>query len=159
MEELGLHRTLDEGQEWEPRDVDGVNGSVIAIAAHPDEENRVALSTEEGVFQSDDAGDSFEQVLSGVPAPALTYAHTGELLVAEGVEEETALKAIDASGEVVKEIPVPSIEEDAISYLAQNPQSENTIMVTTTERDIFYTENGGETWEQQADQGVSLNES
>lgn len=160
MSEIGLHSTFDEGQEWHQSDMDGISGSEIAIAAHPDDENVVSLRTEEGVFQSDDGGDSFEHVISGMPAPALTYAHTGELLAAVGVGENTTIQAIDASGDVVEEIPTPSIdEEDAISFLAQNPQSENTFMVTTFERDIFYTEDGGETWEQQAEQGISLDES
>ncbi|WP_059106218.1 F510_1955 family glycosylhydrolase [Shouchella shacheensis] len=157
MDELGLHRTLDEGQEWNKGDMTGVSGEVIAIAAHPEEESVIALSTTEGAFLSEDAGDSFEQVLSGSPVPAITFSHSGgELLVAEGTEEETRLKVINTSGESEADIPAPAVKsEDALSYLSQNPQSEDTIMVTTMERDIFYTENGGETWEQLAEEGKS----
>ncbi|WP_170032361.1 hypothetical protein [Alteribacillus bidgolensis] len=50
-------------------------------------------------------------------------------------------------------------EEDAIQYIAQNPESSKTIMVTTMERDIFYTEDKGETWEQTAKDGKSQNNS
>jgi len=154
MNELGLHRTLDEGQEWKSLDMNGVEGSVIAIAAHPDQEDIVAVSTEYGAFLSEDAGDTFEQVTSDTPVPALTFAHTGEMLLAKGTEDRSQLKMINLSG-AEQEIPTPALEEeDAISYLAQNPQAEDTFMFTTFERDIFYTENGGETWEKQAEKGI-----
>lgn len=158
MDETGLYMTLDEGQTWHRGDMTGISGSVFAIAAHPDNENVVAISTEEGAFLSEDAGETFEQVLSGLPVMAMTFAFNGELIVAEGTKEETSLKVIGASESF--EIPAPAIKgEDVISYIAQNPQSEETIMLTTMERDIFYSENGGEAWKQLAEAGVSLDES
>lgn len=157
MDEIGLYMTLDEGKTWDESGMTGIIGSVLAIAAHPDNNNVVAISTEEGAFLSEDAGDTFEQVLSGLPVTAVTFTSNGELIVAEGTEEETSLKVIDTSKKF--EVSAPDInEEDAIGYIAQNPQSEETIMVTTMERDIFYTENGGETWRKLVNKGTSMDE-
>ena len=155
MNELSLYRTLDEGEEWEQSNMNGVEGDVLALAAHPDQEDIVALSTEYGLYISEDAGNTFENLIYNVPVPALTFTHTGEILLAEGIGGGSKLKMINLSGEE-RVISTPTIEEeDAISYLSQNPQAKETILITTHERDIFYTENQGDTWEKQAKNGLN----
>lgn len=159
MEDTGLYVTTNEAKDWEKGDMDGVSGNIIAIAAHPNKKGIVAVSTDEGVFLSQDAGDTFEQVLEGSPVPALTFTHDGKVLAAEGIGKETTLQVIDSSGET-QQIPAPEIkEEDAISYIAKNPQSPETLMFTTMERDIFHTTDNGETWEQTVQDGKSQNNS
>lgn len=57
-----------------------------------------------------------------------------------------------------QEIPAPEIkEEDAVSYIANNPRSSETIMLTTMGRGIFFTEDSGEKWEQNVKEGKSQN--
>lgn len=159
MKDTGLYVTTNEAKDWEKGDTDGVSGNIIAIAAHPEEKSTVAVSTEEGVFLSQDAGDTFEQVLDDSPVPALTFTYDGRVLAAEGTGEKTTLQVIDSSGET-QQIPDPEIkEEDAIQYIAQNPESSKAMMVSTMERDIFYTEDNGETWRQTVKEGKSQNNS
>ncbi|RSL29825.1 glycosyl hydrolase [Salibacterium salarium] len=159
MEDTGLYVTTNEARDWEKGDMDGVSANIIAIAAHPAEKSTVTVSTEKGVFLSQDAGDTFEQVLDGKPVPALTFTHEGKILAAEGIGEETTLQVIDSSGET-QQIPAPEIkEEDAIQYIAQNPKSSKTMMVTTMNRNIFYTEDNGESWKKTVEEGKSQNNS
>ncbi|WP_158736703.1 F510_1955 family glycosylhydrolase [Alteribacillus sp. YIM 98480] len=159
MEDTGLYVTTNEAKDWDKGDMGGVSGNIIALAAHPEEKSTVAVSTEEGVFLSQDAGDTFEQVLDVSPVPALIFTHDGKMLAAEGIGEKTTLQVIDSSGET-EQMPEPDIkEEDAIQYIAQNPESSKTIMVTTMERDIFYTEDNGESWEKTVKEGKSQNNS
>ncbi|MFC2948079.1 F510_1955 family glycosylhydrolase [Virgibacillus sediminis] len=159
MDDTGLYMTTNEAGDWEKGSMNGVSGEIIAMAAHPEEQSTVAVSTEKGVYLSQNAGDTFEQVLDGSPTPALTFTHDGKMLAAKGIGKETTLQVIDLSGEK-QQIQAPEIkEEDAISYIAQNPQSAETFMVTTFKKDIFYTEDSGETWEQTAKEGESQNNS
>ncbi|RSL33304.1 glycosyl hydrolase [Salibacterium salarium] len=159
MEDIGLYVTTNEAQDWEKGDMDGVSGNVRAIAAHPEQQGIVAVNTEEGVFLSQDAGNTFEQVLSGNTVSALTFTHDDEMIAAVGTGKNTTLQVIDSSGST-QQMPVPEIKaEDAISYIAQNPQSAETLMVTTFEKDIFYTEDNGESWEKTVEEGKSQNNS
>ncbi|SDJ18402.1 F510_1955 family glycosylhydrolase [Alteribacillus bidgolensis] len=98
MEDTGLYLTNNEAKDWKKRDMNGVSGSITSLAAHPDQQGIGAVSTEEGVFLSQDSGDTFEQLLES-PVPALTFTHDGEMLAAKGIGKETTLQAIDSSGE------------------------------------------------------------
>jgi hypothetical protein len=54
-----------------------------------------------------------------------------------------------------KTISIPTLsEEDAISYLAVNPQDSQEIVFTTFQKDIYITNNNGEQWEKIADKGT-----
>ncbi|SFP97549.1 F510_1955 family glycosylhydrolase [Salibacterium halotolerans] len=159
MEDMGLYMTTNEAKDWEKGEMDGISGKIIAIAAHPEEKSTVAVSTEKGVFLSHDAGETFDPVLEGVSVSALTFDHNGKMLAAEGMGEEMSLQVIDSSGDT-QQIPGPDVkEEDAIQYIAQNPESSKTMMVTTMERDIFYTEDNGESWTKTVEEGQSQNNS
>lgn len=154
MPETGLYRSEDE-TSWEQKQMEGLDGEILSLSAHPTDVDQAAVGTIDGVYLSEDQGDTFSPVSTAAPVPALTFLANGDLLYAESTGPDT--KLIVTADDEQTEIPAPDIqEEDSTGYIAQNPAHPETLLVTTTERDIFYTEDLGESWEQQAEDGEEL---
>ncbi|WP_252315411.1 F510_1955 family glycosylhydrolase [Sinobaca sp. H24] len=154
MPESGLYRSEDESS-WELKNMEGLEGEVLSLSAHPTDSDLAAAGTIDGVYLSRNEGDTFAPVSTEAPVPALTFLANGNLLYAEGTGTQTKLIIAD-DGEL-REIPAPDLKEgDSTGYIAQNPKHPDTLLVTTTERDIFYTEDQGNSWEKQADAGEEL---
>lgn len=154
MPETGLYRSEDESS-WEQKQMEGLDGEILSLSAHPTDVDQAAAGTIDGVYLSEDQGDTFSPVSTEAPVPALTFLANGDLLYAESTGPDT--KLILAADDEQTEIPAPDIqEEDITGYIAQNPAHPETLLVTTTERDIFYTEDLGDSWVQQAEDGEEL---
>ncbi|MCI0488290.1 MAG: YCF48-related protein [Blastocatellia bacterium] len=63
----GLYRTADETKGWEKIYINGYNasGRVFTISTHKDRPGKIFAGTEEGLFISDNAGDSWTGVTRG----------------------------------------------------------------------------------------------
>lgn len=155
MDQTGLFYSTDDTKTWSRSEMTGLQGSIFSIAAHPTDEGTVALGTEEGAFLSTDHGQSFDE-LSNSPTTAVAFTPAGEL-VAGNVSDEVALTIFEGETKEPKNFSIPSIEqENAISYIAVNPEDENHISFSTSNKDIYETRNAGESWNQIAEQGTGL---
>lgn len=156
MDESGLYYSIDDAKTWTKSEMNGLQGSIFSIAVHPTDEAIVALGTGEGVFLSNDFGQSFDS-LSDSPATAIAFSPAGELL-AGSVSEEVTLTTFDRETNEQSPLSIPSLnEENAITYIAVNPQDEKQIAFATAEKDIYMTKDAGETWNQIAEKGTGIN--
>ncbi|MBF0706563.1 hypothetical protein IQ283_08060 (plasmid) [Alkalihalobacillus hwajinpoensis] len=154
MEETGLYYTLDDTKTWEKSQMNGVSGQPAAMAVHPTLENIIVISTNEGVFLSEDYGNTFE-ILMDIAATSLALTEGGDLFVGTITEEASLIKVNINSGEE-SALPIPGLSEgDAISYVAINPQDSNEIVFTTFQKDLFLTRENGKHWEQIVTKGVA----
>jgi ligand-binding sensor domain-containing protein len=70
----GLFVTTDEKKGWKPMRIVGADGAVLtkapinALATHPQAQKLIWIGTEEGLFVSKDAGNSFTKVILGEDA-------------------------------------------------------------------------------------------
>ncbi|UCZ53654.1 hypothetical protein LGQ02_02315 [Bacillus shivajii] len=152
MEETGLHYTLNEGETWTKSEMNNLpqasydhgNHPNYFIAVHPYEENVVAVGTSEGLYLSEDYGDTFEAMDVDAPVISMTY-HEDHLYAAVWTGKMELLRlADDGSYEVV---PLPEMDEqDGIQYLAVNPQNESEIVFTTFYGNGYITTDHGEFW-------------
>jgi hypothetical protein len=55
-------------------------------------------------------------------------------------------------------IPSPALaSDDAVSYIAMNPAQPDTLVFATFNRDLYLSEDGGESWQQIAQAGATKN--
>jgi len=157
MDDAGLYYSLDETKTWTKSDMKGLEGQPSAITVHPEKENIVVISTNRGVYLSKDYGNSFNNILEGTPVTSVSFTKEGKLL-AGGMTDKPSLMEINLESGEKKNIPIPTLSEDeAIGYIAVNPNNEKQIVFTTFEKDIYLTDNFGEKWIQIAKQGKGMN--
>lgn len=156
MDEAGLYYSTDDAKTWTKSEMTGLQGSIFSIAAHPTNEATIALGTEEGVFLSRDFGQSFDSI-SDSPTTAIAFSAKGELFAGSASDEVTLTTFASETNES-KTLSIPSLSgENAISYIAVNPQDEKQITFTTAEKDIYMTKDAGESWSQIAEKGTGIN--
>lgn len=156
MDDTGLYYSTDDTDTWKKSEMKGLSGQVSSLAVHPTDRASIALGTNEGIFVSKDFGQSFNQ-LSNSPTTAVTFSITGELL-AGSVSNEFTLSTFDIKTNEQTMLSLPSLNgENAIGYIAVNPQNEKQIIFTTFEKDIFMTEDFGRNWIHLADKGKGIN--
>jgi hypothetical protein len=147
----GLYSSVDEGKTWQQSALEGVKSQPVQIAVHPTAAGTVALATDEGVLLSSNHGSTFEQIGAVVPVTAVAWSPDGKQLVFGA----TKLSAYDVESKQIKELSTPSIEgQDAIAYIAVNPQRRDELAFATYARDIYRSSNAGQTWTQIAQDGA-----
>lgn len=146
----GMYYTLDDGQTWNKSRAEGLGTSPIQVAAHPTEDAEVAVATQRGVYFSSDYGNTFTLMSNSEPISAITFDPDGSRML-YGYQRLYTKNLVD--GVISTLNPPPFSENDAILYLAVNP-IDNDIALATTNLDIFYSEDDGQTWRQIVRQGV-----
>jgi photosystem II stability/assembly factor-like uncharacterized protein len=148
----GIHYSQDDGQTWQQSALHGVTAQPIQMAVHPRDANTVALATEEGLLLSTDYGDSFASAGEGGTVTAVTFYPNGQSLLF-GYQ---TLFSYDLATQQVTALPAPAIAaDDAISYLAVNPAQPDEIALATFNRDIYLSQDGGNTWRSIAEDGMA----
>lgn len=156
MDEVGIYYSTDDTKTWTKSEMTGLQSPIFSIAAHPTNEAIVALGTEKGIFLSNDFGQSFTSV-SDAPTTAVTFSATGEL-VAGSVSGEVIFATYEGDTNEPQTRSIPSLsEENTISYIAVNPQDKKQVTFTTVEKDIYMTNDSGESWSQIAEKGKAVN--
>ncbi|MEW9670128.1 F510_1955 family glycosylhydrolase [Ammoniphilus sp. 3BR4] len=151
MKAPGLYYTQDESKTWNKSDMNGVEGEHFVLAVHPTEESIVALGSEKGLFISKDYGQNFEKIGSN-QVTALQYNLKGDLYVG-GYNGQALLLQLDGSLNQIKEFNIPPLEKDAVAYFAENPKNEKEMVFATYNKNVFLSQDQGNTWEKIADQG------
>ncbi|QHJ70922.1 F510_1955 family glycosylhydrolase [Planococcus halotolerans] len=156
MDDIGLYYSTDDTETWTKSEMTGLQGPVFSIAVHPTDDATVALGTSEGVFLSNDFGETFESV-SDSPTTAVTFSAAGDL-VAGSVSSEVTLTIFDSETNEPQLISIPELnEENSIGYIAVNPQDDDQITFTTVEKDMYMTKDSGDNWIQIAEKGTGIN--
>jgi len=156
MARPGLHFTLDDGKTWKATRGAGLEGDPIAVAVHPDDPKLVAAATSGGIFESADAGQSFQQVGTG-EGTAVHYDLDGKHLWHGSFDGRTArlVRALLRGGPPAS-IPLPRLTQDAVAFIAQNPARRGEYAIATFRRSVFLSKDGGNSWVPIADQGKGL---
>lgn len=149
--QTGLYSSLDDGATWKQSAARGVTGQPIQIAVHPTDSKVVALATDAGLFLSSNYGDTFERVGDAQAMTAAAFDPRGEKLYFGA----NALQVYDLKGKQVSTLPTPTIAaSNAIQYIAVNPAQPHQTIMATFERDMYVSNDGGQTWQQIADDGI-----
>ncbi|TCP28940.1 Beta-barrel assembly machine subunit BamC [Scopulibacillus darangshiensis] len=146
MNAPGLYYTLDDGKSWTKAQAKGLQGKVTAVAVDPKKKNVVAIGTGLGVFYSTDSGKTFKNIFPDENVTALSFGFGGELLAGTFAEKSKMLRIDPNNPGSNLTIELSSVEQDPISYIAQNPKDSKQLVVSTMKNDIFSTNNFGQNW-------------
>lgn len=153
MDEFGVYFTLDDGQTWQGAAASGLEGDMLALAAHPYAASTVAIGTTEGAFLSRDFGGRFEALARDVQAHALHFDLDGNGLWLGSFSGAAHLSRVDLETGTIEPGPSPHWGRDPISYIAQNPASRAEYAIATFGRSVYLSRDAGRTWKQIADRG------
>lgn len=153
MKDTGLYYSLDDTKTWKKSNMNGIEGQIFALAAHPNNDKVIAISTNKGIFISKDNGNTFNKVLDD-PTTAISFSEQGKL-IAGSISSQ--LKLINIETNEAANITIPSLEkDDAIGYIAVNPKNEKHIAFTTFTKNIYISEDQGKNWLKLADEGKGI---
>lgn len=145
----GLHYTLDNGQTWVASAASGLSGNPINLSAHPDDSSRIAIASRDGVYLSNDSGDSF-QTISPTLASAVAFDTSEGTTLYVGYQSLSQYNITDGS---FTNLNTPSLStNEAIMYISISPL-DGRIALATSERDIYLSD--GDLWQQVVNSGFS----
>ncbi len=148
----GLHYSLDGGETWQQSAASGLPAAPIQIAVHPSEPGVIALATQSGLFLSNDFGATFTQVGDAAIVTSVAFDTDGERLLF-GFNRLFSYALSD--GQIVAVPTTPDVNPDqAILYITVNPLDEE-MAFATSNRDIFYSPDNGQSWNQIGKDGTS----
>ena len=156
MKDTGLYFTVDDTKTWTKSEMKGLEGGPASIAVHQTDEKVIAIGTNQGAFLSTDYGNTFESILPNVPTSAIHFKKDNKLIVG-GIEDESVMYEINLDTQEKSVISIPKISnEDAITYIAVNPQNSSEIVFTTFEKQVFLTNDNGTSWTQIVKDGTAV---
>jgi len=119
----------------------GLSGELNSLAVHPDDANVVAAGTEQGLYLSRDAGETFERLVGDVRVFAEAFDLDGEQLWFSTYAGKAGLDRVALkSGAAPETVPIPALGEDAVAYIAQNPAQRDEFAIATFKRSVFVSE-------------------
>lgn len=151
---IGVLRSTDGGGSWESLNEELPGTGVTAVAAHADQPRTLyAFVQSDGLYRSEDAGRSWTRMDSGTGGTIRQLVHsdmegsmqTGWLFA---VTDEGLRRSMDcfcgwrATGEL------PSGDVRDVAYDPSDPER----VYVATAAGVFRSDDGGETWEQAADE-------
>jgi hypothetical protein len=145
----GLFYSNDEGKTWEQSNMQGFSASSIGnMATHPTKSNIIGISTDKGLYFSDNNGDRFKFISKAVPVTFLEFGEDSMLYFAMD-KDYPALYKQDLATENETKLTIPDEinSQNPIMFIASNPKNRDEITVITYKNDIYQTKNKGGTWE------------
>lgn len=147
MPATGLYHSLDDAKTWNKRNMTGINGEVMAVAAHPTDPAIVALVTQTGLFLSKDSGNRFDQVPVAFPVTGIAFDLAGELMIGG----QKALMVKNAS------VAIPKLDQDdALQYISQNPLNAKEMAISTYKKNVYRSTDSGASWTPIAKNGTTI---
>ena len=121
--------------------------SIGNIATHPTKSNMVAISSSQGLYFSDNYGDTFTLITSPNPITTVEF-QEDTLLYVMVDEQEIALyqRELASNNEHTLSLPTNITLQNPILFLTSNPHNRKEIMVVTFQNEFFQTFNFGDNW-------------
>lgn len=143
----GLHYTLDEGTTWNEAAMNKFSSEFISnLAAHPTKKEMIAIGSKEGIFLSNDYGESFELLNEAQMVLSVILTETGGYY--SSYDNETVqLKSFTFEDDEEGTIQLPIEQMSPIIFIAVNPEEPKEIVIATHNNDIYLTKDEGLNWE------------
>lgn len=157
MLQPGLYATQTDGMAWTKAAANGLKAKVNALAVHPSDANIVAVGTVDGLYLSRDAGNHFAPLVGSVQVLAQWFDLDGEHLWVSSYANSPVLSRMSLKeGGANEKIKLPTLDEDAVAFITQNPARHEEFAIATFKRNAYITQDRGATWAQIAKNGTTL---
>lgn len=155
MQQPGIYYTLNDGFTWQRSAARGLNADLNSLAVHPSNPKVVAVGTDNGLYLSNDAGNTFKRTGNGKILAAF-FDLDGKHLWLSKVDGAPGLVRFALNNKSEEKIATPVAQNDAVAYVAQNPAKRNEYAIATLRRSVYLSQDKGKTWKQVADSGRTL---
>lgn len=155
METAGFYYSLDNAASWTRIESPWLSAEITALAVHPEDEGTFAVGTRKELIVVQNFGQSYESVLQ-LPVTSLSFTPDGSALLAGIYDGEARVIRTDLESGDIRDVVVPPMKEDAVSYMSVHPHNPDEMVLTTFERNVYHTRSGGDNWTQIADRGTPL---
>lgn len=149
--EKGLYKSFDDGATWTEAEAENLGESINQIAVHPDNKNIVAAAGRTGIYMSQDAGKSFTKISDQGQGSGLYFSE--EQLYYGLYTGTSSLYVYNLEKESTNKINLPDIGEDAVLFVAQNPENDKQLAIFTVKASSFISKDAGKSWTQVLEKG------
>ncbi|MEO7243743.1 MAG: F510_1955 family glycosylhydrolase [Rubrivivax sp.] len=154
MSQPGLHHTENDGLKWTHAAAKGLGGEIKSLAVHPSDARIVAAGTSDGLYLSRDAAESFERLVPGPQVLGATFDLDGAHLWFSSYAGKATLSRVAlTAGAKPQALAIPSLIEDAVAYIAQNPVRRGEIAIASFKRNVYLSPDEGRSWKPIAQNG------
>ena len=156
MSQPGLYHTENDGLRWTHAAAKGLVGEIKSLAVHPSDARIVAIGTADGLYLSRDAAESFERLVAGAQVLGASFDLDGAHLWFSSYAGKATLSRVAlTAGAKPQALAIPSLSEDAVAYIAQNPVRRGEIAIASFKRNVFLSQDEGRSWKPIAQNGAS----
>jgi photosystem II stability/assembly factor-like uncharacterized protein len=156
MPQAGLYYTTNDGKQWHAAKGTGLIGSPVSLVVHPTHDKVVAVGTRSGVYLSQDSGTSFQRLTNVTQVLAVYFALDEQHLWVSSFEGKPVLTRVQWQTGQAEPGTLPDLEQDAVTYITQNPINRQAWAIATYKRDVYISSDNGQTWQQIARAGETL---
>ncbi len=146
--DIGVYYSED-ASEWDQVQLKGTPDQINGIFAHPSNANVVAITSPKGLYLSENQGQSFTPITEEISITSMAFLKDHIIFANHGATSQ--LVSLKNGEETL--ISMPNKIEEAIDYLALNPQNENEISFHTSDGSLYQTKDAGQSWVALIDQG------
>ncbi|PLR84011.1 F510_1955 family glycosylhydrolase [Bacillus sp. V33-4] len=153
MENSGFYYSNDQANSWNQMAMNGVTGTPAVIIAHPSKDGVMAVGTDNGLYISNNYGESFEAVLQDTAVKAAVFTTSDEMIVGSNQE----IVKLDLLNNNTTNYKLPENIDGNISFISNNFKNNDELAFATDQLNIYASKDNGETWEYIVKQGSAKN--
>jgi photosystem II stability/assembly factor-like uncharacterized protein len=152
--DVGLYYTEGEGESWKRSSMKGFEEeSIGGLSVHPTNKNILAVTGKEGVFLSEDKGNTFTHITDTELTTSI-FLKEKVGLFASIEEGKIQLYEWNMESEQKTTFPTPTLDEgNPIMFISANPNNPKEWTIITYKNDIYTTKNNGQSWKEIVDGG------
>jgi hypothetical protein len=148
---LGLYVSRDEGKSWSKLAAQNLGEKVFSIAVHPTNDEILAVASEDGIFISNNGGESFDLITSNRQGTTVSFSE--EALWYGSFDNKASLSKYLLSDGLSEEIELPDMTQDAVMYIAQNPKKSSEIVFITFKGSVYLSVDSAGSWKTLVNEG------
>lgn len=144
-----MFKSEDGGQEWEQVEADGINDrfqELYSITSDPEDPETVLAGMSDGIYRSEDGGESFTLFNGQVTMTSVSQGPDG-VIYAHGIGAIEGLMTSSDMGETWEPLGQLPEEAEPVISLAVDHHNPNTLAIGTIADSLYWSEDQGETWE------------
>lgn len=148
-----IYLSEDNAASWQKVSANGLGEKIFMFAVHPTTPDIVAAAGKDGIYLSTDKGESFELISNGVSGTSVFFNEDTLWYGGYNDNEQPSLTKYMLENGTEEQIKLPTMKEDAVMYLAQNPQDQQEIVFATFKGDVYVSNTEGTSWETLVEEG------
>ncbi|WP_312098657.1 F510_1955 family glycosylhydrolase [Niallia sp.] len=158
--ESGIYKSIDKGISWDKLGVSGLPKDlheIYALVSLSNNENVLIAGTSEGVFRSEDGGQTWKIADENRIITAISAVPNSKELISYSItEEEAGMMKSEDNGLTWEKISL-DLGKDAVAYFAVQPNQTNKMVAVTFENNLLISSDNGLNWREVMEGGKLKN--